>query len=356
MDGKVIFISNMIGNGGAGRVMNLLANYLVTCKYDVTICSYSGFDEAYKMSNEIKKVSIETKCKNQVIQKIQRIFYLRKIFKGNPETPIIAFEYFINMQTILASLFLKNKVIISERNNPGELDSRMHMKIFRDILYRFADVLVCQTPDAQNYFSSHIKKKSIVIPNPLIEKLPERYTGIRKKVIVNFCRLEPQKNLKMLLDACDLLFKEYEEYSLSIYGNGSEKERLLQYLEEKGISDKVKIYDFTLNIHEKIRNCSIYASSSDYEGISNSMLEALGMGLPTVVTDCPCGGAKMYITSYENGILVPVGDATAMYKAMKYIIDHPEKSEYMSENAIKIKKMLNAENIYSRWMKLLEMS
>ena len=53
------------------------------------------------------------------------------------------------------------------------------------------------------------------------------------------------------------------------------------------------------NILEKVAPCSMYVSSSDFEGISNSMLEALGMGLPTVVTDCPVGGARMVITSGE---------------------------------------------------------
>ena len=77
------------------------------------------------------------------------------------------------------------------------------------------------------------------------------------------------------------------------------------------------------NILEKVAPCYMYVSSSDFEGISNSMLEALGMGLPTVVTDCPVGGARMVINSGENGILVPVGDTKAMYEAMRSILKDP---------------------------------
>ena len=51
------------------------------------------------------------------------------------------------------------------------------------------------------------------------------------------------------------------------------------------------------------------------------MLEALGMGLPAVVTDCPVGGARMVIKSGENGILVPVGDTQAMYEAMRSVLE-----------------------------------
>ena len=70
----------------------------------------------------------------------------------------------------------------------------------------------------------------------------------------------------------------------------------------------------------------MFVSSSDFEGISNSMLEALGMGLPVVVTDCPVGGARMVIKSGENGILVPVGDTQAMYEAMRSVLKDPDTS------------------------------
>lgn len=58
----------------------------------------------------------------------------------------------------------------------------------------------------------------------------------------------------------------------------------------------------------------MFVSSSDFEGISNSMLEAMGMGLPVVVTDCPVGGARMVIQDGVNGLLVPVGDTKTMYE------------------------------------------
>ena len=49
------------------------------------------------------------------------------------------------------------------------------------------------------------------------------------------------------------------------------------------------------NVHSYIINASMFVSSSDFEGMSNSMLEAMAIGLPVVCTDCPIGGAKMVI-------------------------------------------------------------
>jgi glycosyltransferase involved in cell wall biosynthesis len=350
---KIIFISNFVGNGGAGRVMSLIANYFAGQHIDVTICSFLDAQEKYQLNHKIKIILIKPETRLLFLKKILRILMLRKVFKKNPGAVIISFEYFVNMQTILAALFLKNKVIISERNDPKQQDKRILMKKARDILYHLADVLVCQTYEAKNYFSKQIRKKAIVIPNPISADLPGRYQGIRKKEIVSFCRLEPQKNIKMTIDAFYILQKEYPDYKLIIYGDGSEREKLIHYVSQLNLTDKVQIYGFTFHIHNLVNDCSMFVSSSDYEGLSNSMLEAMGMGLPVIVTDCPCGGARMFIRSYENGILIPIGDTIALYQAMKYIIQNPDKAEKISEEAIKIKEKLAADKIYRNWRRIL---
>lgn len=83
------------------------------------------------------------------------------------------------------------------------------------------------------------------------------------------------------------------------------------------------------------------------------MLEAMAIGLPTVCTDCPAGGARMFIEPYQNGMIVPVRDPDAMYKAMKYIIDNPEKAEMMSKKAVEIRNTLEKEKILKQWLDFL---
>lgn len=354
MTEKVIFVSNFVGNGGAGRVLSILANRFSESNRVVTICTFSDKKETYPINSNIRNIIINPTSKFLVIKKIKRILRLRNVIKRNPDAKIIAFEYFVNMQTIIAALFLKNKIIVSERNDPAILDQRPFMKIARNLLYRLANVLVCQTPDAKNYFPKDIRKKTVVIPNPLSSRLPDPYSGLRKKEIVNFCRLEPQKNLIMLIDAYHLLQIDYPEYILSIYGDGSEINKLMEYIRKNKLLDKVKIHGFTFDVHSKIYDCTMFASTSDYEGISNSMLEAMAIGLPVVVTDCPCGGARMFIRSYENGILAPVGDTQAFYESMKYIVKNPKEAKRIAENAIKIREELSFDKIYKKWMGVLQ--
>ena len=63
----------------------------------------------------------------------------------------------------------------------------------------------------------------------------------------------------------------------------------------------------------------MFVLSSDYVGISNSMIEALAIGVPVISTDCPVGGSRMYIDNKESGLLVPVKDKEALVTAMKKI-------------------------------------
>ena len=84
------------------------------------------------------------------------------------------------------------------------------------------------------------------------------------------------------------------------------------------------------------------------------MLEALAIGVPTVCTDCPIGGAKMFIKDGENGFLVKVGDAKDLTEKMKKVATDLELRNKFSNNAQKIRKELEASIICHKWKNLLE--
>ena len=202
-------------------------------------------------------------------------------------------------------------------------------------------------------FPKSVQKKGIIIPNPINGNLPERYVGERRKAIVAACRLHPQKNLPMLIEAFYLIHKSYPEYILEIYGQGAEKEKIENLAKKLGIEDRIYMPGFIDNILDKINSAAMYVSSSDYEGISNSMLEALALGVPSVVTDCPVGGARMMINDGENGILVPVGDATKFAQSMDRILRDKEFAEKLSTNAYRIREKLPLKAIAQEWLKLM---
>ena len=349
---KIIFVTNYFGNGGAATVMKSIINHLNKAEYSVILISFLDDQNKYDVPENVTYISLTNKMRLGRFEKWKCILKLREILKKEQSATVISFEYFINMRTILAHLFLKSKLVVSERNDPSR--SGNDKRLIRNVLYRFASILVCQTNDAKNYFPSVIQIKTIVIPNAIRSDLPEPYVGIRKKKIVTFCRVEKQKNLPMMIDAFQIFHEKYPDYQLEIYGDGSEKKNVIQYTIDSKLDQYVMFYDFKKNLHRGILDYSMFVSTSDFEGISNSMLEAMAIGLPTICTDCPCGGASMAIEDGVNGFLSPVGDGKSFAEKMIYLVSHPDLMEKFSKNYYMVKEKFDSEKIYNEWEKLMK--
>ena len=219
--------------------------------------------------------------------------------------------------------------------------------------FKLCDGFIFQTEEQRAFYSYLKNINTRIIPNP-IENITVEPTGIRSKEIVNFCRLSTAKNIPLLIDAFSRLHKEYPDYKLVIYGEGPEKQNIQNRIKENRLETDVELRPFASNVLELICDCAMFVSSSDREGLSNSMIEAMAIGMPTICTDCPAGGARMMIRPYENGILTPVGDVGSLYKAMKYMIENPDKAGQMGKQAMKVREVLNKERILNMWVNFIE--
>ena len=110
---------------------------------------------------------------------------------------------------------------------------------------------------------------------------------------------------------------------------------------------------FSSHIQEKLHSASMFVLSSDYEGVSNSLMEAMALGLPVISTDCPIGGSAMLIKNRENGLLVPVGSAAALTEAMKYMAEDSERAEEMGRRAEYVREEYSAEKICQKWVRAI---
>ncbi len=346
MGNKIFFICNSLHNGGAQRVLVTIANYMAEHGYDIQIIA-SFNNGSYPLNERIKVTYVGY---GQYVKLV--CVARRQIARQGPDA-VIAFEYFFNMLASIACLGLKTKLIVSERNDPTRVGSGFVKGKMRNFLYRFVDVLVCQTPDARAYFPSHIQKKSVIILNPLKPNLPVKIGGERANEIVTFCRLNSQKNLPMLLNAFKDFLKTHSGYKLKIFGDGEESMELKEISKQLNVEGSVEINPASDNIHQLVLNARMFVLPSDYEGLSNSMLEAMAIGLPTICTDCPCGGARMIIKNNDNGILIPVRDAGALYGAMCKIADDRELAERLSSEGAKLRESLSVETISREWLKLI---
>lgn len=345
---RIMFVTNHLYGGGSERVLVSLANKFSELGNEVIVIAFNA-KEKYPINKQIIIQEIGDSS-----SLIKQSYAIRKQIVAHKPDAIISFEYFVNLSTIIAAYRLRTKVIVSERNDPARVGSGLGKDQLRSFLYRYCDVLVCQTPDAKAYFPAKVQEHTTVIPNPLKESLPIPFSGTRKKVVVNFCRLNEQKNLTLLLDAFSEFHHKYNDYRLIIYGDGPEKEKLNRYIAVQKLEDCVELRSNVQNVLELVIDSSMFVSSSDYEGLSNSMLEAMAIGIPTICTDCPCGGARMIIDNGNNGLLVPVNNKGALVNAMERLADNEELAIRLSQNAVKIRENLFIDKIVDKWKELLQ--
>ena len=289
----------------------------------------------------------------------REISWLHNYMQQYPDMTVIAFSQPAMPIAVLAAADLPNRLIVSERADPNRLMKKRYGKPFIEKYFVRADAAVFQTEDAKAVYPENIAKKGTVIFNPLKENLPEPYHGERNKNITTFCRISNQKNLPMLVDAFAKVYKKHPDYTLRIIGDAPNDEGkavmniLNRKISEFDLTKAVDFEPFKKNVHEAIIKDCMYVNSSDYEGISNAMLESMAIGMPVVCTDCPIGGAKATITDGENGLLVPIKDADALAEAINRIISDNSLADKLSQNSSLLRDDLSLDKITEKWIELL---
>lgn len=392
MNKEIVFLIKVMQGGGAERVVSLLSRAAAekgNC-VSLVLTHQNKTDAVLKdIDSRINVISLPDETENQkvsflapkllmlfarIIGKLgfkekssvlkyrsrnyKSIVWLKKYFKKHKNASAVAFLY----DSIFLTLLAKNKsnrVIISERGDPAQSSGSKTVAAFMKKEFCKADGIVFQSPDAQKWYQNNTPVKGTVIFNPIKPDLPEVYSGIRSKKIVNFCRISAQKNLAVLVDAFAEFSETFPEYELDIIGDpvGNEVEGYLDSVNERiryhHLENSIHISPARSDIHDYIKDYAMFVSSSDYEGMSNSMLEAMAMGIPCVCTDCPAGGARAVIKDGENGLLTPVGDAHALSEAMKKIASDPSLTDKLTKNSVKIRKEQSVEKIIKEWMELI---
>lgn len=343
---KIVFVLPDMPGGGSERVVAMLANEYVKRGYQAAVLLFAGSHVAYPLDERVEVfIAGQASGGNPLIQ-IKRLFQMRRYYRRNKGCYIFSFCVRGTIFSVLAAACIPHRLLVAERNDPTRISGQR----LRDWSYRKAEKLILQTEDMRQCFSEDLRRKSAVIPNPVAEDMPKPFAGERCRKIVSVGRLQPQKNHKLLLDAFAEFHHNYPDYELHIFGVGELEEALRQQAERLGIGDKVVFRGFASNVQQEIRDCAMFVLSSDYEGISNSMIEALAMGVPVISTDCPVGGSRMYIEDGVSGILTPVGDRAALTDAMLRIAGNPEFARKLSANGTKIVKQYGLKKIADRFL------
>ena len=355
---KLIFAIRRLDKfGGAERVMISLANEFARNGVEVTILTFIGDSCVYRADKNVSVVFAEKLCGGKgVSKKIKMTAALRTFIKEIDPDAVIAFQFDLNVISVLASAGMRCPLIVSERNDPARTPGNRLFRLIRGLTYPFADGFVFQTEQAKSYFSQKIQRRAAVICNPLRDDLPESDRTRCEKTIVSTGRLVRQKNHGMLIESFSRIHNEFPEYRLIIYGEGPLRDELLEKAESLGVSDSVSLPGTFSDIDRRVSEASLFVLSSDYEGIPNVLMEAMAMGVPCISTDCPCGGPALLTGNGERGLLVPAGDTAAMSGAIRRVLSDVQLQNVLSNAGREIRKLfsmdkflISGENILRKW-------
>lgn len=349
---KILLYTESMRRGGAERVMSIIANSFFNKGYDVVLVTELTVNDSnndYEILKGIKHIHLNVKKGNFLIKNIQKVKKLRAIIKNEKPDVVLSFLGNQNIRMMISAHNLKCKKYLSIRNDPNKEYSSFIKKLLAKKLFKRADGIVFQTKDAMSFFGKKVQKKSIIIANPIDEKFFNINQISNPQNIIAVGRLEKQKNYKLLIDAYKNLHNS--EDKLLIFGEGSLKNELNDYIVENKLEGKVILMGGSNIIEEELSKAKIFVLSSDYEGMPNCLMEAMAVGLPCLSTDCPCGGPRLLIRDESEGFLVPCNDSKKMSETIKKVLDLNYKT--IGKNAKNRANDFRKDKIIEQWEKYL---
>lgn len=240
----------------------------------------------------------------------------------------------------LAAFGLKTKVIFTE-----------HGRFYPDLSSwkrKAVNPFLCLITDKITSISEATKKALVEYENIPAKRIETIYNGIKPlevdsqsitelkkalsfddstKVLGSVARFDPIKNHPMMLRAFRIVLDKYPETRLLLVGDGEERENIEKLILDMGLEGKVILPGYQTVAKDYIAVMDIFLLTSFSEGTSMTLLEAMSLGKPCVVTDV--GGNPEVITHDENGFVV--------------------KSDNAEEFAAAIVKLLEADNLNQKF-------
>lgn len=136
-------------------------------------------------------------------------------------------------------------------------------------------------------------------------------------VITNVAVLDERKGQNYLIEAIVKLRQKYPVH-LFLTGEGEYRVVLEEFVRRYKAKDFIHFLGRRSDINTILNNSNIFVLSSNHEGLPNSLMEAMAMGLPCIATDV--GGVRQLITDMKNGIVVRPKSPSSIVKAIETII------------------------------------
>jgi glycosyltransferase involved in cell wall biosynthesis len=346
---KVLHVIPTLLTGGAERLVTDLVIFSDRSKFEVSVLSICKTESIFEKELEEKGFKIHSlnfPLEKYLDHKKRYLYYLPIVLKTrrylqNLQPDILHFHLGGQKFLLPASLFLRIPVKIRTIHTVAEKDAPGFRRFFNKLAFKFFGVVpvsiskeVAKTV-AQVYGS---KIFSPVIYNGIDT---QRFIGSKKikrpneeLILINVARFERVKNHKLLIEAFEEALMKQPNMELWLVGDGSLRREIELLVQKKDLTEKVKFLGIRSDIPQLLNQVDMFVLSSDYEGFGLVVAEAMAAGIPVIST--AVAGVKEILENGKYGVLVPVGDAEALAKAIVELAKDERKRAEFSEQGRKV--------------------
>ena len=347
---KISFFIGSLRRGGAERVISILANDYCARGWDVDIVLLLQNQVDYPLDNKINVVDITGNGGSYFKNAFHWLSGIRRYLKKRKPERVVSFVGRINALVLTAAMGLKQNIVVSERNDPKHDGRGALMSRYCNWIYRFARAIVYQNEHEKSCFDAGLASKGYIIPNPV--QVNATRLDNAEMTIVTAGRLTEQKNQAMLLRAMARIHEKCPDVTCKIYGEGDLRNDLQAQICQLGLEQTVSLEGNVLDIHERLAQSGIFVLTSNFEGLSNALIEAMMVGLPCITTDYP--GARELITHGENGIVVPMDDDAELAAQMEKLLLDKAYATQLSQQGQQDSQKFKAETVLAQWHAVIE--
>lgn len=352
---NIAFFLGKISNiGGIEKITSILANEFSN-KNSVFILTYESANQmAYKLDEKVKIFSLVRKE-----SKFKNLLLLKKILNKNRiDYLIIQDKNYGYFSYLNFNKFFKTKIIFCDHSSfKYYFYNNIKNEVERRKKYtKHADAVVVLTSDNVSLYKKIFKyseSKVYKIPNFLDFDRKDNQYNSSSKIITAVGRLHKQKRFDLLIKAFEKVTKEYPDWSLEIYGDGEEKDKLLVLIQNLNLEQRVFLKGNYKSMDEAYLNKSFLCASSEFEGFGIMILEALNYNLPVVTFDCLSGPSDMVDDNY-NGYLVKPLDVDDFSQKIIQLISSEEHRIMFSKNSQKKAANFSKAAVIRKWYDLFE--
>lgn len=362
---KACFIIGQLVKHGAERQL-----YELLCGLDkrqFTAVAISLSKGGY-WAGEIRKLGVPLyELERKKNREFTRLFRLIKLLRTIQPNLIYTSAYAGNYYGRLAGILTGARLIIaSERSTVDAGISKRRWEILLDkILYFFTTGIICNSRYSSKALVEKLRfkrEKVFTVYNGLNfleyqNKFSDGASFRRDKIRIGTVgRIYAVKNHKLFLDAARFILqkRKREDYEFHIVGDGPMNQEVQEYARKLNIQDSVVFHGEKNNVPEILQTFDVFVITSDYEGLSNAIMEAMLTGLPVVAT--AVGGNSELVREGQTGFLCPAGDAEAIAGKITELIDRPDLARQFGERGRKKilrefstpKMVRNTEEIFCR--------